>query len=153
MNRFVKWLSLGVLIAASVSLTPAAFAGEPIYKGTFNDKAVGGYDTVAYFKAGKPIKGSDKFKTEHKGATWQFSSQENLDAFKANPDKYAPQYGGHCAYAVGAYSKLVSADPEAWKIVGGKLYLNYDQDIQKEWVAKEADYIQKGDANWPNLAK
>ena len=132
---------------------PSAHAAEKIYTGTFGKKAVSGYDTVAYFTQGKPVKGSDKFKTEHNGATWLFSSKENLDAFVANPSKYAPQYGGHCAFAIGEYNDLVSADPEAWKIVDGKLYLNYDRDIQAKWAAKQSEYITKGDANWPGLNK
>lgn len=153
MRSVVKFFSLALLVAASFSFVPAAQAADPVYKGTFSDKAVGGYDTVAYFKEGKPVKGSAQFKTEYKGATWQFSSQASLDAFKASPDKYAPQYGGYCAFAVGSYNKLVSADPEAWKIVDGKLYLNYDKDIQKDWVANQSEFIKKGDANWPNLIK
>lgn len=153
MRSLVKFLSLAMLVAASVALAPAAKAADPVYKGSFSDKAVSGYDTVAYFKEGKPVKGSPQFKTQYKGATWLFSSQENLDAFKASPEKYAPQYGGYCAYAVAAKNDLVSADPEAWKIVDGKLYLNYDKDIQADWVAKQSEYIKQGNANWPNLVK
>lgn len=141
-------VSLSMLFAA-----PSANAAKEIYTSTFSKKALSGYDTVAYFTQGKPVKGSESFKTEYKGAEWQFSSQANLDAFKANPEKYAPQYGGYCAYAVGKYNDLVSADPEAWKIVNGKLYLNYDKDIQAEWVANQSEYITKGNANWPGLIK
>lgn len=141
-------VSLSMLFAA-----PAAHAAKEIYTSTFSKKALSGYDTVAYFTQSKPVKGSESFKTEYKGAEWQFSSQANLDAFKANPEKYAPQYGGYCAYAVGKYNDLVSADPEAWKIVNGKLYLNYDKDIQAEWVANQSEYITKGNANWPGLIK
>lgn len=153
MRRLGKIVSLGLLALVSITYVAPAQTAEPVYKGTFSDKAVGGYDTVAYFKEGKPVKGNAQFKTEYKGASWQFSSQANLDAFKANPDKYAPQYGGYCAYAVGAKNDLVSADPEVWKVVDGKLYLNYDKDIQAEWAAKQAEYIKKADANWPNLIK
>lgn len=149
---------LSLIAATAVSLSmlfaaPSAHAAKEIYTGTFSKKALSGYDTVAYFTQGKPVKGSESFKTEYKGAEWQFSSQANLDAFKANPEKYAPQYGGYCAYAVGKYNDLVSADPEAWKIVNGKLYLNYDKDIQAEWVANQSEYITKGNANWPGLIK
>ncbi len=145
-----------VLFAISTSLlfaAPTAHAAKEIYTSTFSKKALSGYDTVAYFTQGKPVKGTDNFKTEYKGAEWLFSSQANLDAFKANPEKYAPQYGGYCAYAVGKYNDLVSADPEAWKIVNGKLYLNYDKDIQAEWAANQSEYITKGNANWPGLIK
>lgn len=145
-----------VAIAATVSMVlaaPAANAAKEIYTSTFSNKALSGYDTVAYFTQGKPVKGTDNFKTEYKGSEWLFSSQANLDAFKANPEKYAPQYGGYCAYAVGKYNDLVSADPEAWKIVNGKLYLNYNKDIQAEWAANQSEYITKGNANWPGLIK
>ncbi len=128
-------------------------ANSPIYTGTFSSNAVGGYDTVSYFAGGKPVRGSSKFKTEYKGATWLFSNQENLDLFKANPEKYAPQYGGYCAYAVGEKNALVSSDPLAYTIDGGKLYLNYDKDIQNTWLQDKDAYINKANANWPGLVK
>lgn len=152
--RSLLGLATATIISLSMLITaPAAQAAKEVYTSTFSKKALSGYDTVAYFTESKPVKGSESFKTEYKGAEWQFSSQANLDAFKANPEKYAPQYGGYCAYAVGKYNDLVSADPEAWKIVNGKLYLNYDKDIQAEWVANQSEYISKGNANWPGLVK
>ena len=152
MNRRMKHCMLAILVlGASWLAAPDALAGSNIYTGTFSNEAVSGYDTVAYFTQGKPVEGSEKFSTKYEGATWLFSSQANLDAFVANPGKYAPQYGGYCAYAVGAKNALVSADPEAWKIVDGKLYLNYDQDIQKLWISDQAAYITQADANWPGL--
>jgi YHS domain-containing protein len=128
-------------------------AETPVYTGTFSDQAVSGYDTVAYFKEGKPVKGSDKFVTDYKGAKWLFSNPENLAAFKAAPEKFAPQYGGYCSYAVGEKNTLASADPEAWKIIDGKLYLNYDKDIQALWQKDTAGFIKKADANWPKLSQ
>lgn len=152
--KTVKILIAALAVSFSIVLgAPAAHAAKEIYTGSFSKKALSGYDTVAYFTQGKPVKGSDQFKTEYKGAEWQFISQANLDAFKANPEKYAPQFGGYCAYAVGKYNDLVSTDPEAWKIVNGKLYLNYDKDIQAEWVANQSEYITKANANWPGLIK
>ena len=145
--------SILTLIAVVMLKANPASAAAPVYTGTFSSQAVSGYDAVAYFTEGKPVKGKSEFKTEYKGAEWHFASQANLDAFKANPDKYAPQYGGYCAYAVGAKNALVSADPEAWSIVDGKLYLNYDKDIQQTWNKDQADYIRKADANWPGLVK
>lgn len=145
--------SLLMLVSIVFLKANPASAAAPIYTGTFSNQALSGYDTVAYFTDGKPVKGKPEFKTEYKGAEWLFVSQANLDAFKANPDQYAPQYGGYCAYAVGAKNALVSADPEAWKIVDGKLYLNYDKDIQQIWVKDQAKYISEADANWPKLVK
>jgi YHS domain-containing protein len=136
----------GVLFSAT---TVSAREAE-VYTGTFSSLAVGGYDAVAYFKAGRPVAGSDQFSTEHKGATWRFSSKENLDAFRTNPAAYAPQYGGYCAWAV-ALGYTAPGDPEVWKIVNGKLYLNYDRSVQAKWEKDIPGFIAKGDRNWPGV--
>ncbi|WP_462253671.1 YHS domain-containing (seleno)protein [Ekhidna sp.] len=123
---------------------------SPIF--STDDGAIKGYDPVAYFKNEEPIKGSSEFALKWKEADWYFSSKENLDAFKATPEKYAPQYGGYCAFGVskGAIYKI---EPEAWKIVDGKLYLNYNKSIQKKWEANQADFIVKADSNWPKVVE
>ena len=90
-----------------------------------NGIAIRGYDTVAYFTQGKPVEGTEKFSTEWEGATWRFSSQENLELFTTDPEKYAPQYGGYCAYGV-AQDSLVKIEPDQWTIYDDKLYLNYN---------------------------
>ncbi|MBI1213278.1 MAG: YHS domain-containing protein [Alphaproteobacteria bacterium] len=127
----------------------AAFARSPdIYTGTFSSLAVGGYDTVAYFKQNKPVQGKAEFSTEWKGATWRFASKENLDAFRANPTAYAPQFGGYCAWAV-AHNYTASGDPLVWRIVDGRLYLNYDRDVQAQWEKDIPRYIADGNRNWP----
>ena len=139
------------LFAASLVSANAALArSAEIYTGTFSSLAVGGYDTVAYFKAGRPVEGGAQFATEYKGATWRFASKENLDAFKANPTAYAPQYGGYCAWAV-SQGYTASGDPLVWKIVGGKLYLNYDRDVQVKWEKDIPGHIAKADKNWPGV--
>ncbi len=124
-------------------------------KGGYFSKGTGavilGYDPVSYFTAGKAIKGDPKINFDYEGGTFFFSSQENLNLFKSNPKNYEPQYGGFCAYAVGAKNSLVKADPTVWKIVEGKLYLNYNDSIQKIWAEKMSDYISKGNLNWPSL--
>lgn len=126
----------------------AASADDQIYTGTFSSTAVSGYDAVAYFTDGKPTKGSKKFQTEYKGAKWRFSSQENLDTFLADPARYAPQYGGYCAWAMAGGYKA-SGDPEQWKIVDGKLYLNYDASVKAEWEQDIPGFIAKADVNYP----
>lgn len=140
-------------LAAFVALvafftTPALAREAEVYTGTFSSLAVGGYDTVAYFKVAKPTKGLAQFETEYKGATWRFASKENLDAFKANPTAYAPQYGGYCAWAV-SQNYTASGDPNYWKIVNGKLYLNYDKSVQATWEKDIPGFIAKADKNWP----
>jgi YHS domain-containing protein len=142
---------LAILAALSASLlaaVPASAREADVYTGTFSSLAVGGYDTVAYFKAGKPVKGTAQFETVYKGATWRFASAENLAAFKANPTAYAPQYGGYCAWAV-SQNYTASGDPNYWKIVSGKLYLNYDKSVQATWEKDIPGFIAKADKNWP----
>lgn len=112
--------------------------------------AIKGYDPVAYFQSNEPMEGSDKFSTEWGNAIWKFTSQENLDLFKKNPDMYVPQFGGYCAYAV-ANGYTYRSDPTAWKIVDGKLYLNYSSNIQKKWEANQEQFIKQGIENWPTV--
>lgn len=130
-----------------------SFAVAPVYTSFFSNKAVGGYDTVAYFTEHKPVKGNDKFSTEYNGAKWYFSSQNNLELFKKDPTKYAPQYGGYCAWAIADSGSAVSGDPKVWAVVNGKLYLNYSKDVQKEWDKDRAGLIAKADKAWPEVLK
>ena len=150
MKPFV--FALTALALAGPLMTPslAAAAKPPIYTPALSKVAVGGYDTVAYFTQGKPVVGSDAFKTDWNGGTWKFSSAANLAKFKANPAAYAPQYGGYCAWAV-ANGYTAKGDPKNWKIVGGKLYLNYNDDIQAKWTKDIPGFIAKGNANWPKV--
>ena len=106
-----------------------------------------GYDPVAYFTDGKPVRGSGFHVTVFKGATYAFASEKHKEAFEANPEKHVPAYGGYCAYGVAIGKKFV-ADPEVWKIVDGKLYLNLDRDIQKKWEKDVPGQIGTADANW-----
>ncbi|NET33306.1 MAG: YHS domain-containing protein [Cyanothece sp. SIO1E1] len=112
--------------------------------------AIGGYDPVAYFEQGGPTAGSDEFTHEWRNATWKFSSAENRDLFAANPEQYAPQYGGFCAWAV-SQGSTAPIDPNAWKIVDDKLYLNFNQDIQARWEKDIPGNIAKADSNWPGV--
>ncbi|MEO9275450.1 YHS domain-containing (seleno)protein [Marinomonas sp. 5E14-1] len=130
-----------------------SFAADAISTGFLSNKAVSGYDTVAYFTENRPVKGSNKYKAEYQGADWYFSSQEHLNLFKAEPEKYAPQFGGYCAWAISAQNDFASSDPEQWAIVEGKLYLNYNQSVKEKWDADRALHIQQADKNWPNLIK
>lgn len=110
--------------------------------------AIRGYDPVAYFAEGRPVKGLREFSHQWQGATWRFASAQNRERFAADPQKYAPQYGGYCAYGV-ANNYAVSIDPAAWRIVDGKLYLNYSKGVQADWNRDVPGYIRKADANWP----
>jgi YHS domain-containing protein len=140
------------LASSAAFLTVITASGSALARKVFTARgvAIRGYDTVAYFKAGKPVKGKPSLKTNWNGSTWQFSSQSNLDAFKANPAKYAPAYGGYCAWAM-AQGYTASTIPQAWDIKGGKLYLNYDLSIRKKWRRDIPGNIRKGNANWPKV--
>lgn len=112
--------------------------------------AVKGHDPVAYFEESRAVKGSQQYTHEWAGATWRFASAENRDQFANDPQKYAPQFGGYCAWAVG-HGYTADVDPEAWKIVDGKLYLNYSKSVQKMWEQDRRRWIEAGHANWPKL--
>ncbi|MEW6600902.1 MAG: YHS domain-containing (seleno)protein [Nitrospirota bacterium] len=112
--------------------------------------AIKGYDPVAYFTMGRPVKGVEGFSHEWKGAKWLFSNREHLDLFQADPEKYSPKYGGYCAYAV-SQGTTADIDPDSWSIVDGKLYLNLNKDVQKLWSSDMKGYIEKADRNWPSV--
>ena len=143
MKKIFVFTSL-LLISLSV------YAVDPTYTAVFSNKAIRGYDTVAYFTENKPVEGSEEFSFEYKGAQWLFSSVENLELFKADPQKYAPQYGGYCAYAV-AKGSTASIKPELFTIHNDKLYLNYNSSINDKWQANMQNFIQAADKNWPEI--
>jgi YHS domain-containing protein len=128
----------------------AALAKSEIYTGFLSSSAVGGYDPVAYFTVGQAVKGSDQFMFHYEGANWYFSSAENLARFKNDPIKYAPRYGGYCAWAV-AEGDTAKGDPLQWTIHKNRLYLNYNEEIKNRWLADVDNFIAKGDRNWPGV--
>ncbi len=140
--------SAAALLALALLSAPAG-AAEPVFS-TPKGWAIRGYDVVAYFTQGAAIAGNPETAVDWNGATWLFATETNKAAFAAEPARYAPQYGGYCAYAV-ANGYTASIDPEAWRIVDGKLYLNYSQEVKAEWEGDIAGYIAKADANWPKV--
>ena len=112
--------------------------------------AIKGYDTVAYFTDGLAIKGKSEYSYNWNDASWHFSKPENRDLFAANPERYAPQFRGHCAYGL-AKGKLVAADPEEWTIVDGKLYMNYNRSFRDSWRQDKTAMIKKAEANWAEI--
>jgi YHS domain-containing protein len=132
--------------AANADSAPA------IYTESTSGLAIRGTDPVAYFTVGKAVAGSSDYEYQWNGATWRFSSQENMELFVANPEQYAPQYGGYCAKGI-SEGNLVSIDPNAWRIVDGKLYLNYSKDVQKQWLQDIEGNIKLGNENYPSALK
>ncbi len=130
--------------------TGSALAESPVYTKLFSNLAVEGYDPVAYFEEGAPVKGLKEFTFEYNGAEWRFASAENLATFKGDPQAYAPQYGGYCAWAV-SQNYTARGNPDNWTIVDGKLYLNYDDKIQARWEKDIPGFIASADKNWPGL--
>ncbi|AMJ60400.1 YHS domain-containing (seleno)protein [Bosea sp. PAMC 26642] len=142
-------------LAAVMPLAPTRSrgdAGRPVNTlGSSDGVAIRGYDPVAYFRDGGPRPGKAEFSVRHGGAVWRFASAEHKALFEADPARYLPAYGGFCAYGT-SRGYLVKIDPEAWSIVDGRLYLNYDRAVQKTWSAKTSVYINQADAKWPSLA-
>jgi YHS domain-containing protein len=144
--RFANKFFIAVMVLAASVASASASAEEYSH----STPGISGYDPVAYFTDGKPVRGSGYHVTVVDGVTYAFATAEHRKMFEANPQKYLPAYGGYCAYGVGVGKKFV-ADPEVWKIVEGKLYLNLDKGIQQKWEKDIPGYIKKGDSNWATI--
>ena len=145
---------IAIIIALVTSLSVASQnkdKADPINKDS-SGVAIKGFDAVAYFTTGKPVKGSQQFQYDWMGAKWHFANAANRDLFAKSPEKYAPQYGGYCAFAVSS-NYVYDADPEIWKIVDGKLYLNYNRIARFRWEQDIPGRIKKADEYWPKLHK
>jgi len=145
MTGFKKLLIAGLALAISVVVVPA-FAGDV----THSTPGISGYDPVAYFTDGKPVRGSGYHVAVQDGVTYVFASADHKKLFIANPSKYLPAFGGYCAYGVAVGKKFV-ADPEVWKVVDGILYLNLDKGIQDKWQKDIPGYIKKAEKNWGEI--
>lgn len=149
-RRSMVWIVPGATLAVPIGMR---FLGSA-KAATVNAEggiAVSGTDVVAYFTEGRPVAGRAEFTHRWQGAAWRFASAANRDRFAADPARYAPAYGGFCAYAV-SEGYTAPIDPAAWKIVEGRLFLNYDRSVQRRWERDIPGRIARGDANWPRLA-
>lgn len=145
----MKKIVLFIAFILSSFSVPAQAGSDPIYTSWRDNVAVGGHDVVSFY-SGKPLEGKTDFVQNYLDAEWRFSSQANLDLFRTNPTAFVPQYGGYCAWAA-ANGKLAKGAPENWHVRDGKLYLNYNDRIQKKWNKDIPGFISKADANWPKL--
>ena len=145
MKRFTTHAITGFMLAACLAATHA-YAGDA----THSTPGISGYDPVAYFTDGKPMRGSGYHVVDHEGVTYAFVNEKHQKMFAANPELYLPAYGGFCAYGVAVGKKFV-ADPEVWKVVEGRLYLNLDQGIQEKWESDLAGHIKRADMNWLDI--
>ena len=151
MNAFIH-RSLRQLLAILVFILMgvACNAQQPSEVFAPSGKAINGYDAVAFFTDSMPVKGTDNFTFQWKDVNWYFASQKNLDAFKAAPETYAPQYGGYCAYGTSQGHKAPTK-PETFTIVDGRLYFNYNNSVKKAWDKDRPALITKADAAWPEV--
>ena len=138
-----------LLLLLLIPTLPAAAAKAPVYS-SWLGVAINGHDPVAYFTESRPVPGEKRHRAEYRGAEWYFASAENRRRFVENPERYAPRYGGYCAWAV-ANGYTASTDPDAWTIHDGKLYLNYSRSVQAQWDQAREENIRKADGNWPSV--
>ncbi|MEM9101366.1 MAG: YHS domain-containing (seleno)protein [Pseudomonadota bacterium] len=143
-------LAKSTLLASALLISSTSLAADIDMNADKNDLAISGYDTVSYFTQGKAVPGSSKFTATYKNAIYQFASAANRDLFRKNPNQYAPQFGGFCAMGV-ALEKKFDVDPQAFKIVDNKLYLNLNPAVQKKWLTDVPGYIQTAENNWGEI--
>jgi len=144
-SKFVIWFPVLLIFSGAVSATE-------INKGYFGTVAIKGYDPVAYFTEERAVKGHEELSYRWLGADWQFTSEKHKQLFTQNPVKYAPQYGGHCSDGIAYGSMTTNIDPQAWRIIDGKLYLNYDQGAATE-IEEIEGQLGKAEENWPEIRK
>jgi len=148
MSAFARHVGAGFVVLALLLGGLARAAGNPPVAIDDAGLAIRGYDAVAYFTDGQARKGDPTIAYEWMDATWLFASAAHRDAFAADPEAYAPQFGGYCAYAV-AQDHVAKADPEVWRIVDGKLYLNLGPGVQSQWEKDIPGFIARANGNWP----
>ena len=148
LNRRRFLTASAVLPAASLMALPAFAGKSPVFAS--GGIAINGYDPVAYFREGAPVKGMEAYSSDWEGARLLFSSAENKAMFDADPEAFAPKYGGYCAYAV-SKGATAPTDPEAWTVYEDRLYLNFSTDVRSIWQQDIPGNIAKADANWPGV--
>ncbi|HXV25697.1 MAG TPA: YHS domain-containing (seleno)protein [Alphaproteobacteria bacterium] len=152
-RRFLIALAGAVAVFSMIGVAHAVKQTGGEYNSMYAGLGAKGYDVVAYFTDGKAVQGKQDIEAVYGGVTWKFASEEHRDLFKADPAKYAPQYGGFCAWGV-AQGKLFDVDPvNGWKIVDNKLYMNFNDQILATWNKDIPGNLAKSEANWPDLNK
>tara|TARA_R110000823_G_scaffold307678_4_gene430948 strand:+ start:6315 stop:6794 length:480 start_codon:yes stop_codon:yes gene_type:complete len=146
MSKFLKRFAAAVAVAFSTG----SFAADAQVNTDANDLAIHGYDAVSYFTSSGPAKGKAKYSASYRDAIYHFSNAANRDAFRENPEKYAPQFGGYCAMGV-ALNKKLDVDPTAWRVVDGKLYLNLNKQVQAKWLEDVPGNLATARRNWHGI--
>ncbi|MBH0057396.1 YHS domain-containing protein [Pseudoalteromonas sp. SWXJZ94C] len=145
----IKYVVALIMLSTLLISGVASAKDDAVNTGWFNNTAIKGYDTVAYFTQNKAVKGNDNYSVSYLGADWHFASAENKALFEKEPKRYAPQYGGWCAYAMADEGNAVGIDPEAFYIHEDKLYLNYSESVQQKWLSNLVPYIVMADGYYP----
>ena len=148
-RTFLTAGAAALVLPVALTLPQPAMAGEPPVFSA-RGAAINGYDPVAYFTQSAPVRGDAAFTTMWNGAEWRFANAANQMMFESDPVRYAPQYGGYCAFAV-ANGYTAKTDPDAWSVVDDKLYLNFSKRIRSRWLRDVPGNIAAGDANWPSV--
>ncbi len=144
-------LTAAVCFAALMLGQSPTLADNTVNTGYFGGVAIMGYDPVAYFTDNRPVQGSEEFSYDWLGTPWHFASRQHRELFKSEPVKYAPQFGGYCAGEVAFDGITVNIDPDAWRIIDGKLYLGYGKDFAADLEAHPQNWLPKAEANWPKV--
>jgi len=144
----LKLLS-GATAAIALAFSSIVSAGNDT-ETDVNEVILAGHDAVAYFTEGKPVKGNANYTAVYNGAIYRFSSPENRDMFRAQPSRYAPQYGGFCAYGM-TFGKKFEVNGKAFEIVDGKLYVNKNEEVYQAWAEDIPKHIAEAEANWPSV--
>ena len=148
----------GVRLCGVVLLAGLVFSGvfsNAEAKNSFHTRggqALEGYDAVSYFTQGNAVRGSPSYAASWGGVEWLFSSAKNRDTFLSNPSRYAPQFGGYCAYGI-SQGYRVRGDPEQWSVYKGKLYVNYSAGVKRQWQARKDSYITQARGRWPSISQ
>ena len=152
MKKFILLIIVGIGIAAAVWFGISTTEGVKKINTTAENLAVKGFDTVAYFTEQTAVPGNPQYEFVWNGAKWLFANRENLEKFKTSPEAFAPQFGGYCSFAV-SKGYTADSDPQAWKIVDGKLYLNYNPKVKEMWEVEQEMRIREGEKNWREFQK
>lgn len=143
-------MKMKLLVAAFAIFATLSANSQKAEIFSIEGKAIRGYDVVSFFKDNKAVKGSDSLSFNWKNTVWLFSTKENLEQFKSNPEKYAPQYGGYCAYGTAAGHKAPT-ETDTWTILNDKLYFNYNKKVKELWTKNQQQLIEKANTNWETI--
>lgn len=151
MKKIILGIAIVVVVAIAGIFIFSGSSGSDASEVFVSDgKAIKGYDPVAFFEVSEPVMGKEQFSYDWNGATWLFSSKENMNRFKENPEAYAPQYGGYCAYGTSQGHKA-PVEIDTWSVIDGKLYFNYNGKVKETWDENRAEFILEADKNWPKV--